>query len=312
MTKDYLEQIADKIALEIKKGNAVTDTYIYELIQLLVENEHLESEITNIQTTYKNDKKPKEKENQQIINKLITLICYLDLEEYKQSTILQRTNTGIIYVPVSKKIIIDTRNLTSIEVPPILIEEHQKELYHYLEVTQRILKEITYCFLSREEKNKKKKTLQEKILGLSYKEYLKNLKSSNKSEKQIEQILLRDDLYLDNKSQAPEERFAQVTSYNTLIEIMEYLSIPTEIESTILLESYQRLIEPYTNSSAPTCTYLKKLGYKSSVINEIITEGNKKNDQERFELGLNISTQMYQMLFKTEEELKRELHLMPR
>lgn len=292
------EEIATQIYQNIIKSKSADDNYLNNIIEIIRKQENLQEYITNV--------------NRKDVPRG-ALYGY-------------STKTFTFYGKRLEKRIPKLENAT--------LDDDDKKYYHYLQLTRLLLKEIELISELKEGEDPSKKDLKAEILRMSYCRYMnwhKEMIDIDIFERKHANLLM--DRKLTKKSArkarannefgrfAPEEYYAQFSSYENILEITELLEAE-KIKTLFFSEICEFLEETYRltfatskttkkcrEKDSPVLFYLEQLGCESSKRKQIKKEGAKLDSISRLKLGLEMNKIGLARIQTVEREVREAIKL---
>lgn len=268
-------------------------------------NQYLEN-IADLIVEYAKLQKPID--NAFIVHVINNIINGKELQEYVNKYQIIEVPNGIQYMPLTKSIAFYLTALKNCKKRNTFAE--------YFYVVRIALKELEHSNQLKNCKNNiNSLDTQTQILKICYEKYINLLFNRSKNEnlrKNTYQILKHDNIYCKYTNMAPEERYAEIESYNKIETIIDLMGI--NYQDIVSLNALDKLlIEPYrqlkTNAKSkifsPTLFYLEQLSTEKSEL-KTITENSKALDlNTRIELGLELTEEEFNKLIRTKETPER-------
>lgn len=250
-----------------------------------------------------------EEVNINYIEELINIIIYYEeLQDYITSVDRSPIKRGVEYNPRKKQITF-AKDILDKRIPlPESLTKYQQKYYKYLYITRLFLKEIEHSkqiklcnqtVLSNQGNAEAFLKLQATILEMSYNIFNKKLDTLKEKEEKVKQkeaneILNRNKWHENYRLLAPEERMAEIDSFNALFEIGEYIDLESlqifqpEDLAQIAYGPYKTVIALTHKTTSPTSFYLQKLGYKRNALKYIEKEAAILDQEQKLYLGLKL------------------------
>jgi len=299
-TKTY-EQIAAQIYHRVEQGKKVDDDYLVNITDSIKEQENLQDYIT----------KTNVKDNR-----------YGAIYDYSTKSFTFYGKRMEKSVPKSDKNV---------------LEGYDKEFYQYLQLTRLLLKEMEYAQEIKLGNNEKNTDLKAQILRTSYCQYINwnqylldteinETKKTLLHPKKPKNITKKYEYDKEHKHFAPEEYYAQVASYEYILEITELLEL--ERIKTLFFEEicnfysetyrsvtsdcaveYFRDGKKSTEEHSPVLYYLEQIGFNKAVRNHIRNQGKQLSAKNKLKLGLEMNRIQLAKIQATQIEIQEAIKL---
>lgn len=256
--------------------------------------------------------------NRYFIQDLIAITNHLD--EQSVITSLMENNQQKL------RISINNSNIKLFTPAYANLKGYDIDFYQYLFITRLLLKEIENYRLSKmfiEEEKWISYNLQDRILEMSYYKYLALLQKYNnkkgfKIRKWNKALTHQSEMYAKFSAFAPETRYANIASYETILKVGELLELE-KINGINQIEFWNMLLNPYSFirtqqvdgvELSPTIYYLKKIAQTQQEeyeINQIIEQSENLNTSKRLILGLTLQPKEIYNARKMQQELEKNI-----
>lgn len=305
LQKKYFESIAKLIFGRVENRISIDTLFVQDLMAIICEYFNLEGEV------FETEIDEKQFLNINLTNSIHNAIAIYALGD-------------------DKELAINKEMLARITPPFDNLKEYDIYFYQYLYLTRIILKEIEkYRQLESFEKNREN-TLQNKILKMSYFQYIEMLyKYYNRNflchtEKLKKHLMKYSNIFHQYRQLAPKERYASISAFETILEIGELLELE-KINVVNKIELCNTLLNPYsfvrgytvrdeTIELSPTIYYLEELAItekEAKNIKKLLQQTENLKANERLKLGLTLTPNELYKARKYQRELERALRLKP-
>lgn len=213
------------------------------------------------------------------------------------------------------------------------LDRYDRELYQYLKFTRLILKEIEYANEIKLGQDKNNADLKAKILRESYychviyNQFLLDTEVNETRKKTIihpkkpKNFIKKHKFDRDNKQLSPEEYYAQVASYENILEIVELVEnerikymfydelCAFFLETYYLAYSVSKIDVKNKGKCSPVLYYLEQIGINKRTRNYFYTQSQELDPATKLKLGLEMSKKELIKIQTTQYEVKKAIKL---